>query len=257
MRRCSLGTNTWRPSSTTSLPRRTSPTSRCSNPATMRSSVVLPLPDDPRMAVKLPAGMVRSTPSRTWSAPNDLWTPRTASSFIGQLWPLAETSVVERRRRGRAGGRRAGGQPVEPAPQDVARDGGDQDHDPCVGRRRPVAEVRLLGPESRGQRLDTGRDEDEGGRELGRRLEEDEAEGGGQTGPDQGQGDPPEDRGPADPERVPDLLEPDRAPGPRRPARRRPPSGRTSRRRPRSATGSSGTTGPRGSGWSRRRRSTR
>ena len=56
-----------------------------------------------------------------------------------------------------------------------------------------VGEVGLVGPELGGQGLRAGRDEDQGGRELGRRLQEDEAEGGGQARPDEGQGDPPED----------------------------------------------------------------
>ena len=52
-------------SSTTWSPSRTWPSSGRSNPAMMRSSVVLPLPDGPRMAVNEPSGTTRSMPRST------------------------------------------------------------------------------------------------------------------------------------------------------------------------------------------------
>ena len=50
-------------------------------PASSRSSVVFPLPDDPRIAVNERAGTCRSTPVSTACAPNPLHRPLTASSL--------------------------------------------------------------------------------------------------------------------------------------------------------------------------------
>ena len=51
------------------------PVSARSNPVSSRSSVVLPLPDRPRMAVRDPAGTSRSKPARTACAPKVLPRP--------------------------------------------------------------------------------------------------------------------------------------------------------------------------------------
>ena len=63
-----------------------------------------------------------------------------------------------------------------------------------------IGEVLLVGPELRRQGLHAGGDEDERSRELGHGGQEDQAEGGGQSGTDQREGDPDEDSQPALPE---------------------------------------------------------
>ena len=61
--------------SATAEPIRTVPASARSKPARMRSSVVLPLPDGPRMAVSEPAATSRSRPASTWCRPKALSRP--------------------------------------------------------------------------------------------------------------------------------------------------------------------------------------
>ena len=78
MRRRSGGRNVPGPSAIAE-PIRTTPASARSKPARMRSSVVLPLPDGPRIAVSEPAGTSRSRPSSTWWRPKALASRVTAS----------------------------------------------------------------------------------------------------------------------------------------------------------------------------------
>ena len=80
------------------------PSSGRSKPAMIRSNVVLPLPEEPRMAVKEPVGTDRSTPRRTGWGPNALATPAMRRSF------MRITSVVDA-----ASGALAGGAPSGPA----------------------------------------------------------------------------------------------------------------------------------------------
>src|ERR1700761_6599018 len=86
----------------------TVPPSACSNPATMRSSVVFPLPEGPRMAVSDPAGTTRSRSVSTRCGPTALCSPEITSCFIWS--PACRGGAVE-----------------EPAEQ-VARHCGDGDH---------------------------------------------------------------------------------------------------------------------------------
>ena len=65
---------------TTSPPSSTVPASGSSNPATSRSSVVLPQPDGPSTAVSDRAGTCRSTPVSTAVDPKALVTPESLSA---------------------------------------------------------------------------------------------------------------------------------------------------------------------------------
>ena len=53
----------------------TVPAVGCSNPAIMRSTVVLPEPDGPSMEKNSPSAMSRSTPATASIEPNDLRSP--------------------------------------------------------------------------------------------------------------------------------------------------------------------------------------
>src|SRR5262249_3317461 len=65
-----------RPASATSLPpTETLPASAATKPITTRSSVVLPLPDAPRIAVSVPEGTTRSTSARTSRSPKAFASP--------------------------------------------------------------------------------------------------------------------------------------------------------------------------------------
>ena len=77
----------WPASSTTSVPRRTSPASGRSNPAMIRNRVVLPLPDGPRMAVNEPAGHLEVDPGQHGRAPERLGHP-------GNRQALHRTTIV-------------------------------------------------------------------------------------------------------------------------------------------------------------------
>jgi hypothetical protein len=77
------------PSQTTRPPRWIVPASARSKPATRRSSVVLPQPEGPSTAVRLPAGTSRSRPASTGAAPNALASPRTESATALIALPAA------------------------------------------------------------------------------------------------------------------------------------------------------------------------
>jgi hypothetical protein len=79
-RRCA-GTDEPRVDRTRS-PSRMLPASGSSNPAMRRSSVLLPLPDAPTMAVREPCGTSSEMSSSTGVEPNAFETPETVS-FIG------------------------------------------------------------------------------------------------------------------------------------------------------------------------------
>ena len=86
------GPATLRPApATTRSPRVTVPASGSSKPAISRSSVVLPQPDGPSSAVRLPPGTCRSTPVRTGVAVKDLVRSFTVSEL---MW----SDLVGRRR---------------------------------------------------------------------------------------------------------------------------------------------------------------
>src|SRR5580692_11141049 len=119
------------------------PASARSKPARRRSRVVFPLPDGPRIAVSDPAGTSRSTPVSTGCAPKALCRPVTATCRIPSSSRLY--GAIE-----------------EPA-QDIAWHSRDDDHDQGEGRGLAVGEVRLIGPELRGQGLRAGRDQQQGG----------------------------------------------------------------------------------------------
>ena len=98
-------------------------------------------------------------------------------------------------------------EPVEVAPQHVARGGGDGDDHEGEGRRLPVREVLLVGPKLGGEGLHTRWDQDQGGGELGDRGQEHQAERGGEAGSDQRERHPGEHgQGPL-PERARHLLQ--------------------------------------------------
>ena len=61
-------------------PIRTSPVSGASNPATIRSMVVLPQPDGPSTASISPGGMDRLSGWSAWMAPKRRLTPRNSSA---------------------------------------------------------------------------------------------------------------------------------------------------------------------------------
>ena len=86
------------------------PASERSNPASTRSSVVLPLPEAPRIAVRVPASTVRSSPRSTGWSPYALTRPgRRAAGHVVRSLGVAE--------------------PIEPSAQHVARHRGDgHDH---------------------------------------------------------------------------------------------------------------------------------
>ncbi len=102
---------------------------------------------------------------------------------------------------------------VEPTAEHIAGHRRDEHHHAGIRGGLGVGHVRLEGPELGRQRLHVRRVEDEGGRELRRRLEEDQRERGDQAGPHQGQRDAPQDRASAHAERAGHLFEPDRRPG--------------------------------------------
>ena len=140
------------------------PRSGVSKPASSRSSVVLPLPDGPRMAVREPAGTSRSRSARTE------WVPK-------RLCSSADLQAVH------CGDGRPGGEPVEETTEHIAGQGGDRDDRERKWGGLAVGEVLLVGPELGRERLHAGRDQDQRGGQLGHRREEHEAERGGQPGP--------------------------------------------------------------------------
>src|SRR5882762_2014463 len=105
------------------------PLSARSNPASSRSSVVLPLPDGPRMAVRDPVGTSRSRPVRIGCAPNVLPRPLTVTSRMLSSFRLRRT--------------------LEEPPQQVAWYGRDHHHDEGERRGLAVGQVGLVGPELR------------------------------------------------------------------------------------------------------------
>src|SRR6202050_1959924 len=139
------------------------PASARSNPASSRSRVVFPLPDGPRMAVSDPAGTSRSTPVSTGWGPKALYRPLTATCRITSSLPLNWT--------------------IKKPAQDIAWHGRDDDHHQGERRGLAVGQVRLVGPELRGQRLGPGRDQQQRGGGLGHRGPEDQAERGHQARP--------------------------------------------------------------------------
>src|SRR5262245_6881386 len=137
-----------RPSSTTRPPIVIAPPSACSKPATRRSSVVLPLPEAPRMAVSDSASTARSTPRRTACVRKDLCT-------LERFKPVTSLSFPP------------GRQPVEPAPDQIAGHGRDRHQRDRVGGGGTVGGVVLVPPELGGQGLHAGRDQHQGRGQLG------------------------------------------------------------------------------------------
>src|SRR5690606_22714131 len=98
-RRRSGGTCTPEPA-TIREPTSTSPASSRSNPATHRSSVVLPQPEGPSTAVSEPSGTARSTPASAWTRPYALRTPRTIRWAMSAPFPPEHARTPDQPPRG-------------------------------------------------------------------------------------------------------------------------------------------------------------
>src|SRR3712207_8419578 len=68
---------------TVSSPKRMTPLSTLSRPATMRRSVVLPQPDGPSRVTNCRLGKRRLTSFSTWTEPKDLLIPSRSTSMAG------------------------------------------------------------------------------------------------------------------------------------------------------------------------------
>ena len=115
-----------------------------SRPAIRRSSVVLPLPEAPRIAVSEPVSATSETPLRTTRPPNDFSRPETATAMP----PAARCSA-------HVGA--ASGDPLEPASEQHAGKHRDEQQRERVRSRGAVGEVRRVRPELGRERLDAGR----------------------------------------------------------------------------------------------------
>ena len=96
--RAALGGEMGRPSPRHRSPRRIEPPSACSKPPSRRSSVVLPQPEGPSTAVRLPVGTSRSRPVSTGESPNDLRRPATESDVAGLIIAPPRATTPPRRR---------------------------------------------------------------------------------------------------------------------------------------------------------------
>src|ERR1035441_1353278 len=188
MRRRSGGR--WTPGpSATAVPIVTVPASARSKPASTRSSVVLPLPDGPRMAVRDPAGTSRFSPVSTRWVPKALYRPAAAS------WVMVSSP---------------GPRMVEEPPEHAARHGGHGDHHQGERRCLAVGQVRFVAPELRGEGLNAGWLQDKRGGELRDGREEHQAERCHQARPGEPQRDPAQDGEPALAKGAGDLVEAER-----------------------------------------------
>ena len=196
-----------------------------SKPAITRRSVVLPLPDGPRIDDER-AGLDLEVEVREHRL-----RARTPCGVLGSRVRSCHHGSRTWRRTS------ASRQAVEEPADQVRGHRGDGDDEQRERRRLAVGEVLLVRPELRGEGLDTGRDEDQRRRELGHRREEDQAEGGAEPGRDERECDAQQDAR-RDARRA-NPRPPRGRPAPGRPRRARPPgrAGRTSWRRRRSSIG--------------------
>ena len=106
---------------------RTSPSSGRSKPATIRNNVVLPLPEEPRMAVNEPGRNGQIHPAQDRLGPECLGDARDAEVLHADTIVLGASSALW------PCGRHTRGLAVEPATEHVAGHGGDEHHDAGIG----------------------------------------------------------------------------------------------------------------------------